>query len=266
MNRNKRFNFVLTVGLFITVVFIVIAIISIFYTPYDAYEMSFKEKFAEPSTLHFFGTDNFGRDIFSRVMLAVRNTLYIVGAAVGTSFVVGTLIGSITGYYGGIVDEILMRVNDALAAIPSILIAMVFVAVMDKNISTLILALTVAFIPSFARIARGQVIGLKSRDFVRSAKLSGASDLRIILRHILPNGKSAIITGLTVGFSNGILAEAGLSFLGLGIQPPNPSIGSILAEAQSYVATAPYYVICPAIVMIFMVIGIVMIGEGYGEN
>lgn len=265
MNK-KKISFALTVGLIITAVFVIIAIVSMFYTPYDAYEMSYSEKFHGPSMKHLMGTDNFGRDIFSRVMLAVKNSILIAGLAVLISFVIGTAIGSVTGYYGGIIDEVLMRINDALAAVPSILIAMVFVAVMDKSIATMIIALTVAFIPSFARIARSQVINLKNRDYVNSAKLSGASDFRIIFQHILPNGKSAIVTGLTVGFNNAILAEAGLSFLGIGIQPPAPSIGSMLSEAQGYFSTAPHYVIFPAIVMIFMVIGVVMIGEGYGKN
>ncbi len=265
MNK-KRFNFALTVGLIITAVFVLIGIVSIFYTPYDPYEMSYTEKFMKPSLEHLFGTDNFGRDIFSRVMLAVKNSIMIAGVAVFISFLIGTIIGSVTGYYGGAIDEVLMRMNDALAAIPSILLAMVFVAVMDKSVMTMIIALTVAFIPSFARVARSQVINLKNRDYVSSAKLSGASDFRIIFQHILPNGKSAIVTGLTVGFNNAILAEAGLSFLGIGIQPPVPSIGSMLSEAQGYFVAAPHYVVFPAIVMIFLVIGVVMIGEGYGKN
>ncbi len=266
MNRKKGINFVLAIGMFIVAVLFIIAVVSVFYTPYDPYEMSYKEKLLKPSLEHFFGTDNFGRDIFSRVMVALKNSLFIAGISVLISFVTGTVLGSITGYYGGIIDEILMRVNDALAAIPSILIAMVFVAVLDKGMNTLVLALTVAFIPSFARIARGQVIALKGRDFVKSAKLYGASDFRIIVKHILPNGRNAIITGLTVGFSNAVLAEAGLSFLGLGIQPPTPSLGSMLAEANIYVSTMPHYVILPAIVMIIMVVGVVMIGESYGKG
>jgi len=265
MNK-KKMNFALTVGLFITALFVLIAIISMFYTPYDAYEMSYTEKFMKPSVTHLFGTDNFGRDIFSRVMIAVKNSILIAGSAILISFIIGTIVGSVTGYYGGIIDEILMRINDALAAIPSILLAMVLVAVMDKSVGTMIVALTIAFIPSFARVARSQVINLKNRDYVSSAKLSGASDFRIIVKHILPNGKSAIVTGLTVGFNNAILAEAGLSFLGIGIQPPAPSIGSMLSEAQGYFVAAPHYVIFPAIVMIFLVIGVVMIGEGYGKN
>ena len=265
MNK-KKMNFALTVGLFITAVFVLTAIISMFYTPYDAYEMSYTEKFMKPSMEHLFGTDNFGRDIFSRVMLAVKNSILIAGSAILISFIIGTIVGSVTGYYGGIIDEILMRINDALAAIPSILLAMVLVAVMDKSVGTMIVALTIAFIPSFARVARSQVINLKNRDYVSSAKLSGASDFRIIVRHILSNGRSAIVTGLTVGFNNAILAEAGLSFLGIGIQPPAPSIGSMLSEAQGYFVAAPHYVIFPAVVMIFLVIGIVMIGEGYGKN
>lgn len=265
MNK-KKMNFALTVGLFITAVFALTAIISIFYTPYDAYEMSYTEKFMKPSMEHLFGTDNFGRDIFSRVMLAVKNSILIAGSAILISFIIGTIVGSVTGYYGGIIDEILMRINDALAAVPSILLAMVLVAVMDKSVGTMIVALTIAFIPSFARVARSQVINLKNRDYVSSAKLNGASDFRIIVKHILPNGKSAIVTGLTVGFNNAILAEAGLSFLGIGIQPPAPSIGSMLSEAQGYFVAAPHYVIFPAIVMIFLVIGVVMIGEGYGKN
>jgi len=265
MNK-KKINFVLAIGIILTAFFVTIAIVSVFYTPCDPYDMSFKEKFLKPSGKHLMGTDNFGRDIFSRVMVAVKNSLVISGSAILISFIIGTFVGSITGYYGGIIDEILMRINDALASIPSILTAMVFVALMDKSQKTLIIALIVAFIPSFARVSRSQVIALKNRDFVKSAKLSGASNFRIIFKHILPNGKSALVTGLSVGFNNAILAEASLSFLGLGIQPPDPSIGSLLSEAQMYVATAPYYVVFPTIVMVLMVVGVVMIGEGYGKN
>ena len=262
----RRISPVLIIGIIITSIFVIMSVVSFFYTPYDIEAMSYTEKFLSPSAKHIMGTDHFGRDIFSRVMYGVRNSICIAGVSIAVSFVIGTVTGIVTGYYGGMIDEILMRINDALTAIPSFLTAMVFVALMSRSTGTLILALTVAFIPSFARVARSQAINFKNRDFVKSARLMGVSDFRIMFKHILPNGRNTLITALTVGFNNAILAEAGLSFLGLGIQPPAPSIGGMLSEAQVYFVSAPHYVLLPGLVMVLLVTGVVMIGEGYGRS
>ena len=176
------------------------------------------------------------------------------------------MIGALTGYFGGWVDEIVMRINDALAAFPSILLALVVIAVAGPGKYNIILALGVLFIPSFARLVRSEVIHYKDRDFVRSARLMGASHLRIIFVHILPNLLPVMLSGLTIGFNNAVLAEASMSYLGIGVQPPDASLGSMLSEAQSYLFTAPWDAIFPGLTIVLLILGMGLIGEGIRER
>lgn len=259
----KNYNFI--VGGVLTAVVLLMVVVGIFYTPYDPNAMDAKAKFAGVSLKHLMGCDNFGRDVFSRVLEGSRTTLLVAAGTVLIGTVFGVLIGALTGYYGGIVDEILMRLNDAVFAFPSILLALVFIGLLGSGRYNVILALGIAFIPSFARIVRSEFIKCKNMDYVKNARLQGAGDLRIMFVHILPNTLTVLLSAIMIGFNNAVLAEAGMSFLGIGVQPPDASLGRMLSEAQGYLFTAPAYAIFPGVIIILMVLGFSLLGDGLKE-
>lgn len=250
------------VGLAIAAVMAAMALVGYVWTPYDPTAIVGSEKFLAPSLYHLFGTDNFGRDIFSRVMTGVGTTFFIALCTVLIGGAAGTLIGAFTGYFGGVVDEVLMRVNDALTAFPNILLALVFIAMLGFGKYNVILALGVAFVPSFARVVRAEFARHRSMNYVKAARLMGASHLRIMLRHILPNTRSVVLPALIIGFNNAVLAEASMSYLGIGVSAPDVSLGYMLSEAQSYMITAPWYVLCTGLVIVLLILGVSMMGEG----
>ena len=256
----RKTNFI--TGAVITGIILAAAVMSFFYLPCDPNAMDSTLKFAGVSARHIMGCDNFGRDVFSRVLLGSRNTLTVAVGTVGIGCGAGVIIGALTGYYGGIVDQVLMRINDALFAFPSILLALVFVSLFGSGKYRIILALGIAFIPSFTRMVRSQFIKCKYMDYVSSARLQGAGDLRIMFFHILPNIKSVLLPSVLIGFNNAVLAEAGMSYLGIGVQPPDASLGRMLSEAQAYIAVAPAYALFPGLVIILMVLGFGIMGEG----
>ena len=250
------------IGLTIAAIMAVLALVGYVWTPYDPSAIVGSEKFLAPSLRHLFGTDNFGRDIFSRVMVGVGTTFFISLCTVCIGGIVGTLIGAFTGYFGGVVDEVLMRINDALTAFPSILLALVFIAMLGFGKYNVILALGVAFIPSFARVVRAEFARHRSMSYVKSARLMGASHLRIMFRHILPNTWGVLLPALIIGFNNAVLAEASMSYLGIGVAPPDVSLGYMLSESQSYMIKAPWYVLCTGLVSVLLILGVSMMGEG----
>lgn len=262
----KKKNTALTAGVIISTVLAVTMIIGIFYTPYEPSRMNGAEKFMAPCLRHLMGTDNFGRDIFSRVLEGLKTTFFVAISVTLIGSFFGVLLGAVTGYFGGILDEILMRMNDALAAFPSILLALVFISILGSGKYNIILALGIIFIPSFARIVRGEFIRQKELDYVKSAKLQGAGSFRIMFVHILPNILPALLSAITVGFNNAVLAEAGMSYLGIGVQPPDASLGYMLSEAQGYLFSAPWYALCPGVVIILLILGFSLINEGMGEQ
>ena len=262
MKKNKHTNAYFISGAAITVLFIILMLIGLIHTPYDPNAMNGAEKLSSPSFSHIMGTDNFGRDIFSRVLKGISMTGLVAVSTVAIGGSIGTITGAVTGYYGGLVDEIVMRINDALNGFPSILIALIIVSIIGPGKYNVILALGILFIPSFARIVRSEYISLKERDFVKSARLMGAGNMRIIFRHIFPNIRSTLFVTVTIGFNNAVLAEAGLSYLGIGIQPPDASLGSMLSDAQSYLFTAPWYAIMPGMTIVFFVLGFSLLAEG----
>lgn len=252
----------LTSGLIITGLILLMIIVGLFWMPYEPTRMNAAEKLQGISWKHLMGTDNMGRDVFSRVMYGSRVTLLI---AIGTVIIgcgAGTIIGAITGYYGGMLDEVTMRVIDALFAFPSILLALVIVSVFGVGWVQLIISLGIAFVPSFARIVRGEVLRCKNMDYIANARLQGVSNLRMIFVHILPNMKGVMASSILIGFNNAVLAEAGLSYLGVGSQPPYASLGKMLSDAQQYMFTTPSYVLCPGTVIVLMVLGFAFLGEG----
>ena len=249
-------------GIIITGLILLMIIVGIFWTPYEPTKMNAQEKLKGISLKHIMGTDNMGRDVFSRVMYGSRITLLIATGTIIIGAGLGTIIGAITGYYGGLLDEAVMRVVDALFAFPSILLALVIVSVFGIGWVQLLISLGIAFVPSFARIVRGEVLRCKNMDYVENARLQGVSDLRMIFVHILPNIKGVLASTILIGFNNAVLAEAGLSYLGIGSQPPYASLGRMLSDAQQYMLTTPSYVLCPGFVIVFMVLGFAFLGEG----
>lgn len=223
-------------------------------------------KFAPMSLAHPFGCDNFGRDIISRVMEGTFATFKVAlgTVVIGTFF--GIIVGALTGYFGGVVDEVLMRVNDAVFAFPSILLALLFISLLGPGTYQVTIALGIAFIPSFARIVRAEFLKCKNMDYVKSAKLLGASDLRIIFVHILPNTTTVLLSSIMIGFNNAVLAEASMSFLGIGVQPPDPSLGRMLSEAQAYLFKAPNFALFPGLAIILLVLGFSLLGDALNKE
>lgn len=258
----KKRNNYLIIGVVITVVILVFTLIGQFWTPYSVTATSSSLKSLAPSTQHLFGTDNLGRDIFSRVMNGCGTTFFVALCTVAIGCVSGTVIGALTGFYGGILDEVVMRINDILLSFPSVLLALIFISFLGRGTYNVILALGVLFIPSFARIVRSEVIRFKSQEFVKSAQVMGVSNLRIIFVHIIPNTRVSMLTSVAIGFNNAVLAEASMSYLGLGVQPPTPSLGRMLSEAQGYIVSAPWYAICTGIVIVLIILGFSLISEG----
>jgi peptide/nickel transport system permease protein len=258
--KNKNFK----AGLVITGFMLLLILVGAFWTPYDPNAMDGSAKMAAPSWQHLLGTDNFGRDIFSRVIQGAGATFVIAAATVAIGLVAGLVIGGLTGYYGGWVDEILMRLNDSITAFPSILLALVFIAIFGSGKYQIILSLGLLFVPSFARIVRTEVAKQKNLDYVQSARLMGAGDMRILFVHILPNTVPVLLSTVAIGFNNAVLAEASMSYLGVGVQPPDPSLGRMLNEAQSYLLSAPWYALSAGIAIILLVLGFGLLSEGLG--
>ncbi|MBQ9028754.1 MAG: ABC transporter permease [Lachnospiraceae bacterium] len=257
----KKMNGYLLAGIIITSVIILWIIAGRFYTPYNPTKMS-SAKLQGPSPAHLFGTDKFGRDIFSRVMQGSGTTLVIAALTIVIGGGVGTIIGAITGYFGGIADEVLMRLNDALTAFPSILLALVIISILGPGKYNVIIALGIVFVPSYARVTRTAFAAQREVNYITSARLMGASNLRILLVHMLPNTMHVLLPALTIGFNNAVLAEASMSFLGIGVTPPDVSMGYMLSEAQGMFKSAPWYALSVGSVIALLVFGIGLIGEG----
>lgn len=259
----RRRNGYLWVGGILAAAMAALILVGFFWTPYDPTAISVGPKFAPPSLQHLLGTDNFGRDILSRVMKGAGTTFTIGAATVAIGAVCGTAVGALTGYFGGVADEVLMRLNDALTAFPSILLALVVISLLGPGSKyNVIIALGLVFIPSFARVTRTAFAGLRDVNYVKSARLMGASPGRILVVHILPNTLSVLLPAITIGFNNAVLAEASMSFLGIGVTPPDASLGYMLSEAQSMIGAAPWYAIGTGLAIVVMVFSVGLIGEG----
>ena len=266
MSAVRRKNWYLMFGAALTAVMLIFSAVGFFWTPYDPAVLSAADRKALPSLQHLFGCDPLGRDVFSRVLLGAGNTLSIALAVLAVGFFVGLTVGALCGYYGGAADALIMRLCDTVAAFPSILLALVVLAVTGPGKYNVIGALGVLFVPSFARLTRGEFLRQRDRDYVKSARLMGVSDLRIIFVHILPNTWPVLLSGLTIGFNNAVLAEASMSYLGIGVTPQDPSLGYMLSDAQGYLLTAPWYTGFLALTVILLILGVGMVGEGVRER
>lgn len=260
MMKNRTF----CIGAVISSAVILLILIGCFWTPYSPEAMDSSMKLASASLSHPFGCDAFGRDVLSRIMYGGRITLLVAAGTVFLGAGIGIITGAAAGYFGGIIDTVFMRIADALLAFPSVLLALVVIALFGSGELQLVLSLGIAFAPSFARVVRSEFQRNRSLCYVQSARLQGASVFRILFVHILPNIKSVLISSLLIGFNNAVLAEAALSFLGIGVQPPKPSLGSMLSEAQTYIFKDPMLCVYPGAVLILLVLGFGLMGDGLG--
>jgi peptide/nickel transport system permease protein len=253
----------LMTGLMITLVFVIAALISLIWTPYDVTKLAIAIKFQPPSLAHWFGTDIYGRDVFSMIMVGARTSIAVAVIAVGIGLVLGVPLGLMAATMrDSIGDEIIMRGNDLIFAFPALLIAILITAVFGPGAVNAIIAIGIFNIPVFARLARGAALSLWTREFILAARVAGKSKARISLEHILPNITNLLIVQGTIQFSLGILAEAALSYVGLGAQPPLPSWGRMLAEAQTMISIAPHTAIIPGLAIVLTVLGLNLMGDG----
>lgn len=266
MKKRKENNYFLRLGASITAVMVLLIVVGYFWTPYSPTAMDAAAKMLPPSFAHLMGTDNLGRDIFSRVLEGAGTTLFIAVCTVAMGSIVGVIIGALTGYFGGWPDEILMRICDSITAFPSILLALVIITVLGGGKYNIIFALGILFIPSFARIVRSEFARCRNLNYIKSARLMGAGHIRIMLLHILPNTFPVLLSAISIGFNNAVLAEASMSYLGLGVHPPDASLGRMLSEAQSYMRAAPWYAIGIGLTIVLLILGFSMLGEGLQQK
>lgn len=262
LRKELKKNKSLLIGSIIVIILLTIMIVSFFYTPFDPNGMNIVDRFKSPDSTYIFGTDNFGRDILSRIMEGAKTAFFVGSVSVGLSLAVGGIIGAVAGYFGGWIDELFMRIIDALMAFPGILIAIMFIAVFGAGIVNTTIALGIMGIPTFARVSRSGFIQYREFEFIKAAKSIGANPVRIIAIHILPNVVSVLIITSSIAFASAILSESALSYLGLGVTPPDPSWGRMLNEAQSYLSKAPWYAIAPGLMITLTVLGFNLLGDG----
>jgi peptide/nickel transport system permease protein len=251
-----------TAGAVLIGIMVVLAIIGPSIAPYPPNKVSVKERTQAPSLSHPFGTDDRGRDVFTRVLYGARVSLKVGIIAVGISATIGTLMGALSGYFGGWLDEIIMRFTDIMFAFPGILLAIAIMAVLGPGINNAMIALGIVYTPIFARITRGSVLAIREDVFVEAARAIGAGSSRIVSRHIMPNVLAPIIVETTLSLAFAILAEAALSFLGLGTPPPAPSWGRMLSEGRDYMREAPWMGLFPGLAIILTVMAFNFLGDG----
>ncbi len=253
-------------GLIVFGVLVVAALLGLVWTPYNPNTQNFAITFQPPSLAHPLGTDHFGRDTLSRLLRAASTSVLVGVISVGIGSSLGLLLGAVSGYVGGLIDDFIMRVLDALSAFPTILMALLIAAILRPSVTSAMLAVGIASIPTFARLTRAGVLSVKNLEYVDGARALGATEARILARHILPNIASPLIVQATFAFGIAILAEAALSYLGLGTQPPNPSWGVMLRDSQSYLYNSPWPTIFPGVVIAVTVLGLNMLGDGLRDR
>jgi len=257
-----KLNFELKFGAVLGIFIVIMSLVGFFWSPYDYNSMDNSKRLLSPSAGHLLGTDNFGRDIFSRIMAGGGNSLLVAVCTVAGAAAAGSILGLLAGFLGGIAEEIIMRIIDTINSFPGIVIALMFTAVMDNGQFTLFIALLILFIPSFTRVMRTIAMQYKDAAFIQAERLLGAGFFRITFIHILPNVIPSLLCASVIGLSNAILAESAMSYLGMGIQPPNPSWGRMLYESQSWFYNAPWCALAPGIFIMLSVIAFHMLGEG----
>ena len=250
------------IGFVLLVLFAGTALLALFWTPHAYDELAMRSKLLPSSSRYLLGTDHLGRDVLSRIMVGAETSIAVGLLAVSLGMAVGVMLGAWAAARGGWVDEMLSRTSDLIFAFPAVLIAILIASVMGANAKNAVLAIAIFNIPVFARVTRGAALSMWSRDFVRAAIAMGQGPLGITLKHVLPNIASVLIVQATIQFAVAILAEAGLSYLGLGAQPPTPSWGRMLRDAQTYIFQAPELAIWPGLAIALAVLGLNMLGDG----
>ena len=260
----KRFkrNRMAVFGLVVIILLILCALFPSVIAPYGYDDQNLSEQFIAPCLAHPFGTDNFGRDILSRVIYGCRISLLIGLISVSISCVLGVILGCIAGYYGNKVDNLVMRFIDIMLAIPQMLLAMSIVAALGIGTENLILAIAIGSVPGYARIVRGSVLSVKGQEYIEAARSIGASDFRIITRHIVPNCLAPIIVQATMSIASAILSTASMSFIGLGIEPPTPEWGSMLSAGRAYLRDHWFVVTFPGVAIMLTVFAFNLFGDG----
>ncbi|MBR5926304.1 MAG: ABC transporter permease [Firmicutes bacterium] len=242
-------------------------LLGVVWTPYDSSFMDATARLKPPSMAHIFGTDNFGRDLFSRILEGAGTTAVIALMIVLIGLFFGTIIGAISGYSGGWIDEVLMRICDAITAFPNVMLALVLIAIFGTGDTNVVWVLGILFIPSYSKVVRSEFKKQKNLNYIKSARLMGAGPLRIIFVHILPNIWSVLFPTIIIGFNNAVLAEASMSFLGIGVSANKPSLGRMLNEAQNFlVGGAPWYAIFVGLTIVLLILGLSMLGEGLTQQ
>ncbi|GIO99185.1 peptide ABC transporter substrate-binding protein [Paenibacillus lautus] len=258
LKKNKAALF----GGYFLLLMILIAIFGPLLTQYDPTKVDYSTKLLKPSADHWFGTDHNGRDIFTRIIHGMRLTLSVgfISVIIGAAF--GVVLGIISGYYGGKWDALIMRITDVMLAFPGILLALAVVSVLGKNLFNVIIAVSIFSIPTFARVVRGSTLAVRKLEYIDAMRSLGASDGRIIFGHILPNITSPIIVQATLRIAVAILTASGLSFLGLGAQPPTPEWGAMLNDGRNYIMDHPHVALFPGLSIVFVVIAFNLLGDG----
>lgn len=252
------------VGAVITAFFVLGALLSFVWTPYDPGAQNIPLRFQPPTPEHWLGTDHFGRDMLSMVLVGARTSMSVAFIAVTLGIAAGTPLGLLAAATrrGSLIDEIVMRANDLIFAFPALLIAILITAIFGPGIVNTIIAIAIFNVPVFARLSRGAALSLWQREFILSARVAGKSKARISAEHILPNILNTLIVQATIAFALGILAEAALSYVGLGAQPPTPSWGKMLADSQTTISLAPHVALVPGLAIVVAVLGINLLGDG----
>ena len=252
-----------TIGLTITVCWALLALCGPWLVPYNPLQGDPSLVAAPPSLAHPFGLDKYGRDVLARVLSGGRYDLFIAVVAVGLAVMAGTAIGSVSGFIGGTIDNLIMRIVDMVLAFPSFVLALVFVAVLGPTLSVLVVALSLRFIPMYARLVRTEILSEKLTEYAMAARAIGCSDTRLVFRHLLPNAVGPIITQSSMNLSWAILNAAGLSFLGLGVQPPTPEWGVMISEGSPYIVSGQWWMaFFPGAALVLLTAGFILIGDG----
>jgi peptide/nickel transport system permease protein len=264
--RRLRKNRAAVMGAGVVGIFVLLAILAPVLVPYDPTQGVLQDRLLSPSAAHWFGTDELGRDLFSRILYGARISLQIQIVAVVLALIVGVVLGSVGGYLGGRVDNLIMRSMDVLLAFPSIFLALAIIAALGPGLFNLMLAAGISSIPAFARIVRASILSLKEREFVEAALALGSGANRVMFRHLLPNCLAPLIVQSTLRMATVLLTASGLSFLGLGVQPPTPEWGAMLSNARSYLIVAPHVATIPGLAIMFVVVGFNLFGDGLRDT
>lgn len=249
-------------GLVICLVLGFSAIFAPYITPYDPMKINMRERLQPPSAAHWFGTDELGRDVLTRLIFGARISLTVGAISILVALSVGVPLGVISAFYGGFVDTWIMRTMDALAAFPAILLALAIVSVLGPNIRNAMIAIGIVYLPAFSRMARASVLSVQENDFVEAGRAAGATDARLMLRTILPNAFAPILVLASLGFANAIIIESGLSFLGLGAQAPSPSWGLMLNQGRQFMTQTVWYSVSAGLAIFISVLGLNLVGDG----